>query len=471
MTGEKKSLFESAPVGEAILRLALPSVLTQIVLVIYNMADTFFIGMTGRDELVTAVTVSMPAFMFLSAIANLFGVGGSSTISRALGKDDRARAGSASGISLAGCVLLTLSYSLSAYIFREPFLRALGAGHVMVRGYAGQYILVTVVFGGLAASLSTLFSFLIRAEGRPVHASAGMMGGAVLNILLDPLFMFVILPPGQEVLGVALATLTSNLASLAYYLAEIRKNRREGRTALTFRVEPGAWKGGILREILETGAPACMMTLLENISYAVLDSLIAGAGLMYQSGIGVAKKVNMMAHSIVRGMTQGVLPLTAYNYANGNYARTKQILRASMMVSVGFSLAATASCLLFSHELIGIFLGSSPSAAYGAKYLRILCLGCPFSAFAYSVISFFQAIGRGKSSFVLAVLRKGVVDIPLMYVLSAYWPVYGAAWATPAADLVCCITAGNLLMECAHQLKSAEKSSTLQVMKEDLGNA
>ena len=185
------------------------------------------------------------------------------------------------------------------------------------------------------------------------------------------------------------------------------------------------------------------MTLCENISYAVLDNLMSFYGIAMQAGIGVAKKVNMLAHCIVRGMSQGVLPLIAYNYAAKNYKR----MRASIFLSAALSVAMAALCMLaslvFSNQLVGIFIKSG-SASFDAsvRFLRILCLGGPFSACAYAVISFFQATGKGMKSFVLAIMRKGVLDIPLdVRAQPRLIPSDGIVWATPIVDCVCCAAA------------------------------
>ena len=187
------------------------------------------------------------------------------------------------------------------------------------------------------------------------------------------------------------------------------------------------------------------MTLFENISYAVLDHLIALNGVAMQAGLGVAKKVNMLAHSIVRGMAQGVLPLVSYSYASGNHVRMRRAETLSMIISVALASACMAVCLLFSEPLITLFIPHGTQSVHcGARFLRILCIGGPFSACAYAIISFFQAVGCGLRSFVLAILRKGLLDIPLMFLLRGISPVFGIVWATPITDVVCCVV--SLLM-------------------------
>ena len=216
MKEREKTLFEDVPVLEAIFKLAVPTVVGQIILVLYNMADTFFIGLTGSDAMITAATVCMPAFMFLQAISNLFGVGGASVISRALGARDLQRAKDTASFAFWGCAALTLVYSLGAWLFAGPFVDLLGGSNPLVHDYAVEYLTCTVVIGGLATSLNALLAHLVRSEGRSLQASIGVALGGVMNIALDPLFMFVLLPRGYETLGAAIATALSNAIALVF---------------------------------------------------------------------------------------------------------------------------------------------------------------------------------------------------------------------------------------------------------------
>ena len=451
---KKRELFETCSVTEAILRMALPTVVGQIILVIYNMADTFYVGLTGNDAMLTAVTVCMPAFMFLSAISNLFGVGGASVIARALGRGDPGRAGAASGFAFWGCLGTTVLYSLFAWFFRHGFVDLLGGVNPEAHAAAVDYLFYTVICGGAVTATGVLFSHLIRAEGRALHASIGIALGGVSNILLDPIFMFRILPPGREAAGAAIATCLSNCISLLYFLVILLYNRKH--STLRFRPAQRCLRDRIPAEICAAGIPACIMTLFENVSYAVLDKLMSLNGIQMQAGIGVAKKVNMLAHCIVRGITQGSLPLIAYSFASGRRDRMRAAVRVSHNISVCMAGLCMLVSLIFARPLIGIFIHhASLSQDAGAVFLRILCVGGPFSASAYTYISFFQAVGEGKKSFLLAILRKGVVDIPLMFALGAVVPVYGIVSATPLADLVCCLAANVVFAAYVHRLGCA----------------
>ena len=449
-------LFEERSVPNAIFRLAFPTVIGQIILVVYNMADTFFVGLAGNDAMLAAVTVCMPAFMFLSAISNLFGIGGGSVIARALGaaKEDRAKA--ASAFAFWGCLAVTLVYAALAWLGRDLFIDLLGGTVPTVHDNAVAYLLCTVVMGGGVTSVSVLLSHLIRAEGRSVHASAGIALGGLLNIALDPLFMFVLLPPGQEALGAAIATTLSNLISLIYFIIVLCRIRKK--SLLRFRLSARIFQGHIPLSVLTAGLPACIMTLFENISYAVLDKLMSLNGLEMQAGIGVAKKVNMLAHCIVRGISQGSLPLIAYNYAAKNWTRMRESVRVSHRFSIVMASLCMGVSIAFARPLIGLFIHhESASLVYGAAFLRILCVGGPFSASAYTIISFFQATGEGLKSFLLAILRKGLVDIPLMFLLQTVLPIFGIVLATPIADALCCLAANFLFMDYIKRLTRSVK--------------
>lgn len=434
-------VFEQDSVSKALLKLALPTVLGQVIIVLYNMADTFFIGRTNNNEMITAVTLCMPAFMFISAIANLFGVGGSSVISRALGKNNRDRAKYTSAFSFWGCAITSILYSVFVLVFSGPFINFLGGSNPIVHSYACEYLKWTVVIGGVFTGLASLLSHLVRSEGNAIHASVGVIVGGIVNIILDPIFMFVIMEPGNEVKGAAFATMISNMISFIYF-AVITATGKKRNSILSVKLTKHSFEWEIPRKVFESGIPACVMTLAENISYSILDNLLSAYGTTVQVGIGVAKKINMLAHSIVRGITQGALPFIGYNYSAGKRVKTKKIVLMTVKFALGTALLCTIVMFFFAHSFIRIFLfEGNPSIQYGITFLRILCLGGPFSAIAYTCISFFQAVGHGGTSFILALLRKGLVDIPMMFILNRIVAVNGVVMATPITDIICCVTA------------------------------
>ena len=449
VSAKEQEIFERRGVFEAVLRLALPTVAGQIILVIYNMADTFFVGLAGSAAMLTAVTVCMPGFMVLSAIANLFGIGGGSVMARALGNGDMERGKKAASFAFWGCLAVCLGYSFLMFLVRHGAVDLLGGSHPKVHPPAVEYLTVTVCLGGAATGMSMLLSHLLRSQGRSLAAGAGIALGGVMNITLDPLFMFYLLPPGREALGAAIATALSNGIALVFLALAVAFPGKKPR--LRFPIQQAAGGDGVIKAVLISGAPACMMTLMENASYAVLDKLMSFHGVHAQAAVGVAKKVNMLAHCLVRGIAQGALPLIAYNYGAGKLERMSRAFRCACTLAVGAALVCMTASLIFARDLVGLFIRSQPDAErLAVLFLRILCVGGPFSALAYTVISFFQAVGKGPHSVALALLRKGLVDIPLMFLLGAGMPMTGLVLATPLTDVVCSAAAGTMFI---HSLK------------------
>ena len=455
MTEKEKYIFERKPVLGAIFSLAIPSILGQLILVIYNMADTLFVGLTENEVMINAVTICIPAYMVITAISNLFGVGGASVIARSMGKGFEKRARRSSSFAFYGCLILALFYCLLVALLSSSLTdyalpRILGAhGQNETAINASKYILFAICLCGVPTAINSLFSHLIRAQGLSLHASIGIALGGLLNVALDPLFMFVIIKPGNEALGAGIATGISNVVAMLYYVFIFIKLRKKLIVSVHFT--PKMFKENIPREVFIIGLPAFLMTLCENISYALLGynmGLLSNTQVEL-SGVEVAKKVNMFAHNAVRGMAQGILPLVGYNKSSGNRKRMRKIVLTSGAIALSIALfAATINVLPTGKLLISIFLHGKNNnmmlrQQLGYKFLIIFSIGAPFSAIAYMVISFFQAVGKPWRSMILALLRKGILDIPLMFILNVFIPKdgVGLVLATPIADAICCIVA------------------------------
>ena len=316
-------------------------------------------------------------------------------------------------------------------------LAAVIIGEVLGKAILGKHLnffgtMSFVVIGGVVTALNTLFSHLVRAEGRSMQASIGIMLGGILNMALDPLFMFVILPRGNEVVGAALATMLSNVAALIYFIIIIVKNRRV--LVLSAKPEAAMFRDKIPSAVISIGIPACLMTLCENISYAILDNLMSLAGTAQQAGIGVAKKVNMLAHCIVRGMSQGVLPLIGYNYAAKKFKRTEDSFRFGCIISLSFALFCVVIYEIFAPGLASLFIKNEVTVKYAAAFLRRMVLAMPLMSLCYPLIIKFQAMGKAKESITVSILRKGVLDIPLYFMMDALFPLYGCMWVQPIVD-------------------------------------
>ena len=427
---ENEYLFREAPVRRAVLALALPTVISQIITVVYNMADTFFIGQLNDPNQVAAATVAMPAFVALTALSNLFGIGGASKISRCLGQGDRETAKTTAAFSFWTALTLALLYGIAVFLIRPWLLPILGANEGTY-GFCSSYVFWTITVGAVPTVLNAGLAHLVRTEGYARQAGFGVAFGGVLNILLDPIFIFVF---RLEIAGAAMATMLSNTAATTYFLLFLYRLR--GRTVITPDPRRYRLSGEVPGEVILGGLPSFLMMMLGCLSNSVLNRLITAYSNQAMAGMGIAKKIDMIAFSVAQGMTQGVLPLIAYNYASGDRARMTRSIRVTLTYTLAIACAATLTLFLFAAPITRCFIDNDETVAYGRDFLKVICFTCPSTAVNFMIITTFQATKQRIQPLILSLLRKGSLDIPLMLALDRRMGVRGIPWATPLADWI-----------------------------------
>jgi putative MATE family efflux protein len=434
---EKTALFESVPIPKAVMTLAVPTIISSLVMVLYNLADTYFVGILKDPVQNAAVTLAAPVLLAFNAVNNLFGVGSSSMMSRALGskKYDTVYRSSAFGFYCA--LVCGILFSCLYTIFREPLLVLLGAGEE-TREATAQYLKWTVSCGAAPAILNVVLAYLVRAEGASLHASIGTMSGCLLNIVLDPFF---ILPWGLNMgaAGAGCATFLSNCAACLYFF--ILLFIRRGKTFVCIRPSMFRFDAQIVAGVCNVGIPASIQNLLNVTGMTVLDNFTAVYGSDAVAAMGISQKIAMIPMYIALGFSQGIMPLVSYNYASGDRKRMKDTLIFSMRLSLLFMLAATVFYYLRAETLISFFMKNERIIFYGSQFLRGLCLAMPLLATDFMAVGVFQACGMGSKSLLFAILRKIVLEIPALVVLNRLFPLYGLAYAQPVAELVLAITA------------------------------
>ena len=308
MKNDKTELFERMPVGKALLTMAVPTIFSQLITMVYNLADTFFIGMSNDPYKVAAAGLVGVLFFMLNSLANLFGVGGGSLLSRLLGEKREGDARRVGAFSIYGSLAIAAVYSLICLLFTEPLARMLGASDNTV-GYASSYLLWVVVVGGIPSTVGLTLSHLLRSAGYSKESGLGLAIGGISNIILDPLFMFVLLPPGNEVTGAAVATLCSNVISLIYFLLVYYKLR--GKTVLTISPKYARLEKKLIVGILSIGLPSALTALLANTTSIVKNNLTANYGDIELAAYGIVMKADMLPLNIGMGLCQGMMPLVA----------------------------------------------------------------------------------------------------------------------------------------------------------------
>lgn len=454
---DNRELYETMPVRKALLKLIVPTVISQIITVIYNMADTFFIGQLNDPNQVAAVTLTLPLFMFLTALSNLFGVGGSAVISRCLGAGNRERAKHCSAFCVWSAAACALCYGILLYSLRSAFLPVLGADEETY-DFTCRYIFWIITIGAVPTVLNATLANLVRSEGYSRQASFGVAMGGVLNIALDPLFIFAF---KMDVAGAAIATMLSNLAATVYFILFLHKIREQ--TSITPVPSMFRLNDKIPSEVLLSGLPSFIMTVMGTISNATLNYLASTYANTAVAGLGIAKKIDSLAFMIAQGMTQGAISLIAYNYASGNRERMKDAIRSALTITLGVAVVILLTLFFGAGVITARFIDDAETVQYGVWFLHINCLSAPTTALNYMIITIFQATKEKGKPLFLSFLRKGTLDIPLMLGLNAMIGVSGILWATPIADAIALVI--GLFLFIPHFKKIGFSKQTAPIME------
>ncbi|MDO5445100.1 MAG: MATE family efflux transporter [Eubacteriales bacterium] len=430
---KNKDIFENVPVAKAVRTMAVPTVIGQLIILIYNMADTFFIGRTNNPYMVAGASLILPVFNICLSFACLAGVGGGALLSRLLGVGREDEAERVYSFSVYLSLVIAAFFSLLVLLFMDPMLRLLGAGSETF-AYARMYAYCVVVFGGIPTILTNVFSNFVRSIGESGKAAFGVTMGGVINIFLDPLFMFVLMQPGNEILGAGIATCLSNCLSCLYFILLIRRMR----SRCVLRLHSPAQLPGkqSIRQIFATGVPSSVATLLFDMDYVVIDRLMSGYGDIPLAAVGIVLKAERLPLNIGVGICQGMVPLTAYNYSSGNHDRMRKIARFSLFSGIVCAVISITLYELFAPQIMRFFIGDAETVALGTSFLRIRCLATIFMFMSFYHVNLFNSYGRGQEALFLGVLRWAGFNIPMLFLLNRMMGMYGLVWSQLLADIL-----------------------------------
>lgn len=440
---KKIDLFEKIPVKSAVLKLSVPTVLSSLVMVIYNLADTYFVGILNHPVENAAVTLAAPLLLAFNAVNNLFGVGGSSMMSRALGKKDYETVYRSSAFGFYCSVISGLIFSVLYTILSRRFLVVLGADTETFAATA-EYLKWTVSFGAVPSILNVVMAYLVRAEGSALHASIGTMSGCVLNMILDPIF---VLPWGLDMgaSGAGCATFISNCAACIYFFVLLYVKRKK--TYVCVNPKKFSFRKEIVVGVFSVGIPASIQNLLNVTGMTVLNNFTSAFGADAVAAMGIAQKINMVPMQIALGSSQGVMPLVGYTYASRNTDRMKKSILFLSKCILGFLAIITVGFYFGSDMLVSLFMKNEIIVSYGSAFLKGLCLSLPFLCMDFIAVGVFQACGMGGKSLVFAIMRKIVLEIPFIFLLNYLFPLYGLAYAQTAAEVILAAVAVAVLIK------------------------
>ena len=437
-------LFEKAPVPKAVATMAVPTMISMLVVVIYNMADTFFIGQTKDPLQVAAVSLATPVFMIFMALGHLFGIGGSSAISRALGERRKDRAWHISSFCCYGSLGLGVMVAVISVLGMEQILHLIGASENTI-GFARQYLTI-ISIGAPTIMFSTAFANILRGEGASRESMVGNLLGTIVNIILDPVM---ILGLGWGVSGAALATIIGNIAACFFYISYYVR----GKSMLSLHVKDFRMGEGIAASVAAIGIPASLNNILMSFANIILNQALVGYGDTPVAAMGVALKSNMLVVLLQIGLCVGIQPLIGYNYGSGNKKRLMQVFKFTGVVSVIMGMLLTLFMIIARKTMIQVFINDAEVVSYGIRMVVALQLSAPFIGILFLCINTIQGMGKALPSLVLTVCRQGLIFIPLIFILNAMLGLDGVIYAQPAADYLSILVG---IMICVHLFRSME---------------
>lgn len=420
-------IFEKAPVPKAVLKNALPAMAAMLMVLIYNLADTFFIGQTHNDILVAAVSLATPVFLIFMAVGTVFGMGGTSVISRALGEGRTEYAKKVCSFCMWGCVVVGIAMSALFLIFMDSILALVGASADTWE--PAKTYLTIVAFGGPFVLISNCYSNVIRAEGNSTQAMAGQLLGNLVNVVLDPVM---ILGFNWGIAGAAIATVIGNVLGAGYYILYFIR----GKSTLSIRLKDFSMKDKICSGVLAIGIPASLGSLLMSVSQIIVNAQMANYDDMAVAGIGVAMKVTMMTGMVCIGFGQGIQPLLGYCVGAKLWERFKKTMRFSSIFSLGLSAVMTALCYLLRNQIVGAFLTEPAAFDYAVNFTNILLTTSILFGLFYVLCNSLQAMGAATPALIVNLSRQGIIYIPALFILQAWLGVTGLVWAQPVADIL-----------------------------------
>lgn len=431
----EKNRLGTEKVSKLLFTLALPAICAQLVTLLYNLVDRIYIGqMENGLVAMGAIGICAPIVTIVSAFTGLFGRGGAPLAAIHMGKGDNRRAEKYLGASVGLLILTSVLITILTLCFNTPMLKLFGASEGNL-GYAQSYITI-YCFGTVFVQLTVGMNYYITTQGFAKTAMITTMLGGVMNILLDPLFIFTF---HMGIRGAALATVLSQFISFIWVVVFIFGKK----THLRLRPENLKPSPGILKEILILGASPFFMSSTEGLLTICFNNQIARfGGDVAVSAMTILFSLFQFILLPVEGIAQGSQPIIGYNYGAGNYDRVKKTIRLAMTAALIFTSAGTAAVIAFPEIFIRLFNSDITLIETGSQMLRVYIAGMFIVGINSTCQQTYTSLGEGKRSFFFAFYRKIIFLIPLLYILPEMlpWGTLAVVLAEPIADSITTIT-------------------------------
>ena len=446
---KKMELLGSAPIPKALMALGIPTMIGMMINALYNLVDAYFVGGLGESQM-GAISIVFPLGQVVVGLGLLFGNGAASYLSRLLGRGDQDTANKVASTALYSSVSIGAAVILLATIFLKPILRLLGATDTIMP-YAITYARIYVL-----SSIFNIFNVtmnnIVTSEGAAKTTMCALLTGAVLNIGLDPVFIYVL---EMGVAGAAIATAISQVVSTLVYLAYIFGKK----SAFTFSVKAFGPTREMMAEILKIGVPTLIFQLLTSLSIALINRAAKGYGDAVIAGMGAVTRVTSMGTLVVFGFLKGFQPIAGFSYGAKKFDRLREAIRTSIIWSTAFCVIVGLLMALLSTQIVSQFTkGNAEMISVGQKSL--MANGFSFILFGYYTVysSLLLALGKGRAGFILGACRQGICFVPVILILPAIWGINGILYAQPVADVLSAAITVWMAMRLHKELNAAEKN-------------
>ncbi len=450
MQQNRMEILETMPVYKAIWTLAIPTMLAMLIQVIYNMADTFFIGKLNEPNMVAAIAIAFPIFMIIQAFGNIFAIGGASLISRSLGKGENVNAIQAGAISFWSALAVCIFVTIMGLLFVEPILYICGASENTI-GFAKSYMTI-MLLGSPFIGMQMTMSGLLRSEGATKESMIGMMIGSILNIVLDPIL---ILWLGMGVSGAALATTIGNLLGFLYFINFYVKKH----SIISISPKHYSFNLKVYADIFKIGIPASLGMILMSIGFAVANVFAAGFGDDVVAANGVVFRITSIAIMLTMGLAFGCQPLMGYSYGAKNYTRLLETIKRAILIGTMICSILAILFYIFADVWIRVFINDAVVIDLGVRIIRVFALAIPFLGTQMVLMTMFQALGKAAQSLIISLGRQGLFFIPTLIIFSSLWGFNGFVFAQPVSDVATTLLSLTLFLIMKKKLQASAKTA------------
>ena len=448
MDGNKKmALLGSAPIPKSLLALGIPTMIGMLINALYNLVDTYFVGGLGTDQM-GAVTVAFPLGQIVVGLGLLFGNGAAAYLSRLLGRGDKDTANKVASTAIYSGVLIGAVVILFSVIFLEPILKQAGAIE-SVMSHAITYTRIYIVFS-IFNVFNVTMNNIVSSEGAAKTAMCALMAGAVLNVILDPVFIYAL---NLGVAGAAIATAISQIVSTLVYLCYILRKK----SVFSFSVKECCFAKEIMSEILKIGIPTLIFQLLTSLSIGMVNSAAKEYGGSALAAMGPVTKIMSMGTLIVFGFLKGFQPIAGFSYGAKKFGRLREVIKTAILWSTIFCVFLGLIAAVFSTQIVSLFTkGDTEMVRVGSIAMRANALSFILFGF-YTVYSFlFLVMGKAVEGCILGACRQGICFVPVILILPAIWGLSGVLYAQPIADIITAIVTAVMAVRLHRELRIAE---------------